>query len=153
MAQNVPGERTQGAFRVYHGDPPKPTVVQAFVAWLLVYGIHFALYGLSWVLVFFSPLTNLLPAFVAGLVSYAVLGFMWGASIFVRLPLRSRRHLAGLKLMKSWDADGYRFTSIDLGELEFFGKWFGIILGCILVAWVGVIYAVAWPIALLVEIE
>jgi hypothetical protein len=66
MTQKVPGERSQGAHPSPWNSPGLPSREARFTAWFLVYGIHFGLFGLSWVLVFVNPLTSVMPTFAAG---------------------------------------------------------------------------------------
>lgn len=54
MAEEV-RQDLSGRGYAFFGRPPEPTKLQAFTAWLLVYGVYFTLYALSYAFVFRGP--------------------------------------------------------------------------------------------------
>lgn len=152
MTQKVPGERSQSAHPSPWNSPGLPSREARFTAWFLVYGIHFGLFGLSWVLVFVNPLTSVMPTFAAGAVVYVTLGFLWGVTLPWRLSLRSHRQLLRLRLLKDRRASTYKPSPVDFGEFSFFGEWVGRFISVMLVLLVGVLYIPLWPLGLMLEI-
>ncbi len=151
MAEEV-RQDLSGRGYAFFGRPPEPTKLQAFTAWLLVYGVYFTLYALSYAFVFRGPFADFEVNWLGWVFNYLIVGSLWGVTLFPRMLARSHLHLIGLKIKRSPWAIGYKHYKFDFSELAFFGPRVGVIVTVFFIAYLTFIFAVSWPIAVIIEI-
>jgi hypothetical protein len=122
------------------------------LAVLLSYLPYLVFYLFSIVMVFHGPFADFEIEFLGWLLNYLLIGAIWGATLFPRLYGRSRLRFLGNKLKWGDTAADYSFWKFDIGELQFFGQFTGYVLAALLVAYVMVIYAASWAVAIFVEV-
>ena len=84
--------------------------------------------------------------------NYLIVGALWGVTLFPRMLARSHLHLIGLKIKKSRRALYYKHEKFDFKELSFFGPSVGLFLSVFLIGYLTFIFALFWPVAVLLEI-
>ena len=151
MAEEAPPEFYARRSTIF-GRPSKPTRLQTITAWLLVYGVYFTLYALSFIFVFYGPFADFEITWLGRIFNYLLVGALWGATFVPRRSVRSHLHLVGLKIKKSRRVLSYQHQKFNFKELTFFGPNLGMFLTLFLLAYLTLIFALFWPIVVLLEI-
>ena len=151
MAEEVPGGIAERRSFVF-GRPPMASKPRSFVAWLLVYGVYYTLWIISIGYGLIGPLVGNNLTWFGWILSYLITGALWGITFVPRRAVRSWLHLAGLKIKKSRRALHYKHEKFDFTDLSFFGPNLGLFLSVFLIGYLTFIFALFWPIAVLLEI-